>query len=189
MGIITDRDRDLYRAVAEINIDNGLTLDFLSFIWPKSPDNLQYKVSTTSIPGAAAAYLALPCESMKRPAPARDATTVSLSLPALADIPGTRNTFAWYPPEFETRINRLLAEYFELDFYKYYLRGLQYGYRKQDIIEMYLISRSMDPDEHWESLHKRAYRQEVRTMREKAVLLNRKARYFFLEDPNNPPKK
>ena len=189
MAAILTQDTSLLRTTADINICNGLTLDFLGHLFPRDRVTGEYKVSTSSIPGAAAAYLALPSEHKVSPAPTEDSTIVTLRLPQVDNIRSLSGKFAYYPSECESRINQLLKDYFELDFYKYYLKGIQYGYQKQEIVEMYLVSRGMDPDENWEALHKRAYRKEIKTIRERMQTLQRKARYFFNEDKNNPPKK
>lgn len=189
MGAAYMQNAGLCRTVADINICDGITLDFLGYIFPRDWETGEYKVSVTSIPGAAAAYLALPSDHKVVPAPVKDSSIVTLRLPQVDDIRSLSGKFAWYPPECERRINHLLKDYFDLDFYKYYMRGMEYGYRKQDIVEMYLVSRGMDPDENWDALHKRVYRKEVRTIKDRMNTLQRKARYFFYEDTNNPPKK
>lgn len=189
MDAFRTQEAELFRTVVDINISDGMTFDFLAYIFKRDGDTGFYKVSTTTIPGAAAAYLAMPTEHKFHLPEKKGFTPATLCLPWVEGTRSLAGKFAWYPPECELRINALLRDYIELDFFKYYLRGMEYGYQKQEIVEMYLISRTMDPDKNWEALHKRAYRKEMNTIKERMAILQRKARYFFLEDDNNPPKK
>ena len=113
--------------------------------------------------------------------PAEGQTICSFDLPLVRALDGCRNKWMQYPATAVPRINHLLQGCFELDFYRYYLKGLQYGYEKQEIVESYVLSRNLTTGEPFDTLHKRVYRQELALMKKKSALLLRKAKYFFDE--------
>jgi hypothetical protein len=181
---VNQANRFISEISAPILIDNGLQLDFLQYIFPKDEKTGRYKVTSTNLVGEAATYLAQPVLEPAELAPEEGKTLCILELPAMEGLSDCRNKWVAYSKNSMIRINHLLKVYFEMDFYRYYLKGLQYGYEKQEIVEMYVISRNLTTGEPFDTLHKRVYRHEQKLMAAKVRQLRRKAKYFFDEQDN-----
>lgn len=86
--------------------------------------------------------------------------------------------FLFFDPESVRRINDMVEIYFNLDFDRYYLRGLAKGYQQKAIIESFIMSRKLTllmSDN--EMLKKRQYRQELGLLQEMVDELRKKAYY------------
>ena len=172
------------RCFAAIYIDNGFPLDYLRYLFPRDKETGHYIVSSTNIVGDLATHLAQPCIMPDTLSEEKGKTICILDLPAVDGLP--RNQWMQYSRANMTHINHVLADCFELDFYRYYLKGLHYGYEKKDIVETYVISRNLVTGEPFDTLHKRVFRKEMDIMKQKVIQLKRKAKYFFNESDNNP---
>lgn len=172
------------RCSAAIYIDNGFPLDYLRYLFPRDKETGHYIVSSTTLVGSVATNLAepalLPVELPKE----KGKTAVILDLPTVAQLP--RNRWMQYSRTDMIRINEILTDCFELDFYRYYLKGIQFGYEKKEVVETYVISRNLVTGEPFDTLHKRVFRKEMEIMSQKVEQLRRKAKYFFDEADPNP---
>lgn len=166
-------------------VDNGLELDFLRYLFPVDPSTGHFKVTSNNLVGEVATYLAQPVLYPVEPLPEEGKTLCIFDLPAVAGLSDCRNKWMHYTRAAMIRINHILKGYFELDFFRYYMKGLQYGYEKQEIVETYVISRNLTTGEPFDTLHKRVYRKEQEMMRKKVTILQRKAKYFFDEQDAN----
>lgn len=174
------------RCCVAIYIDNGFALDYLRYLFPQDKDTGHYQVSSAGIVGGFATYLAQPSIMPVTLPDEKGKTVCILDLPAVDGLP--RNQWMQYSRTDMVRINHVLADCFDLDFYRYYLKGIQYGYEKKDIVETYVISRNLVTGEPFDTLHKRVFRREMDIMKQKVDQLKRKAKYFFDESDTNPIK-
>ena len=82
-----------------------------------------------------------------------------------------------FSKEATARINLALRAEFDLDFAGYYRRGEELGMRKMDIIEAYIFSRKLAP-ENYDAMHKRVYRNQQRANERVKQRLLRRAYYL-----------
>lgn len=178
-----------HRSLAKIYIDNGFNLDFFRYLFPADARSGRHLVRSSVIPGSMITYLASPA-IMPVDLPERKGKTVcSVDLPMVDTLP--RDAWMQYSEADMIRINQVLSDCFELDFYRYYIKGLQFGYDKKDILETYVVSRNMVNGGAFDAMSKRVYRKEMEVMKHKVSILRRKAKYFFDEadNPAIPTKK
>lgn len=100
------------------------------------------------------------------------------------DIPWNRNATSSLQDHWVTldkgamaKINLALKAEFELEFAGYYRRGEALGMRKMDIIDAFIFSRRLAPD-NYDALHKRVYRSQQRNQERIRQRLLRKAYYL-----------
>ena len=100
------------------------------------------------------------------------------------DIPWCRNAttsltnhYVSFSKEAAARINLALKAEFDLDFAGYYRKGEDLQMRKMDIIEAYIFSRTLAP-ENYDAMHKRVYRNQQRAQEKVRQRLLRKAYYL-----------
>ena len=84
-------------------------------------------------------------------------------------------------------INISLRAYFELDFWEFVQRRKALRQRKEEIIEAFILSRKLFSAEYFESLHKRAYRRELKELEALKRKLTRRA--YYIESLVDEPKK
>lgn len=171
------------RSCAAIYIDNGFPLDFLRYLFPPDPETGHYVVSSTNTVGGMLTYLAQPSLTPAYLPDKQGRTVCVLDLPAVDALP--RGQWMQYGRDDMVRINHVLSDCFELDFYRYFLKGVQYGYEKKEIVETYVLSRNLVTGEPFDTLHKRVFRKEMDIMKHKVEQLRRKAKYFFDESDTN----
>ena len=181
-----DISPDLVRCSASVYIDRGFNLDFFKYLFPYDKASGKYLVTATNPVGE---FLTHSARQTPVPAilqPRKGSEICELAIPTVNGLP--RNQWLMYKDADITRINHILNAWFEIDFYRYYIKGIEYGYDKKDIIEAYVISRNLVTGEPFDTLHKRVYRRQMETMKRKSAILSRKARYFFDESDPTAPK-
>lgn len=178
-----------HRCCAQVYIDNGFNLDFFRYLFPVNDQTGRYLVRSSVIPGSLLTYLAAPAVLPVSLPDRKGATVCPVELPMVDALP--RDAWMQYSEVDMVRVNQILSDCFELDFYRYYIKGLQFGYEKKDILETYVISRNMVNSGAFDALSKRAYRKEMDILKRKVFLLRRKAKYFFDEanEPDIPRKR
>lgn len=87
------------------------------------------------------------------------------------------NHFIYFDKGATARINLALKAEFELEFAGYVRRGEDCGMRKMDIIEAFIFTRNLTP-ENYDALHKRTYRKAQRNQERLKQKLLRKAYYI-----------
>jgi len=85
------------------------------------------------------------------------------------------------------QLNISLRAYFELDFWEFVQRRKALRQRKEEIIEAFILSRKLFSAEYFESLHKRAYRRELKELEALKRKLTRRA--YYIESLVDEPKK
>lgn len=104
--------------------------------------------------------------------------SVILHLPRSKSLDTAPNHFLYFTKEDEHRINDLLEVLYNIDFDRYYIKGLRQGVQKKEIIESYIVSRNLASlFEDNETLKKRQYRDELRAFEEMVEQLRKKAYY------------
>ena len=162
----------MYQAV--INVDSQMLADFLRYIFPPV-NGSDCRVSTSRPVGALMTAYAqpsvMPCH-------------VSGDHLVHLDIPWCRNAttsltnhYVYFSKEATARINLALKAEFDLDFAGYYRKGEELQMRKMDIIEAYIFSRKLAP-ENYDAMHKRVYRNQQRAQEKLRQRLLRKAYYL-----------
>ena len=158
-----------------INVESQMLADFLRYLFPPDEKSGVCMVSVTHPTGA----LMVACaRASDTPVQSAGDHLVQVDLPKYGN--GTfplLNHYVYFTKADTTRINLALRAEFELDFAGYYRRGEELGMRKMDIIEAYIFSRGLAP-ENYDAMHKRVYRNQQRAQERIKQRLLRKAYYL-----------
>lgn len=156
-------------------LDSQMLADYCRYIFPQDPASGICKVSATHPAGQLIIAYAVPSAF---PVQVTGDHLVEL------DIPWNRNATSSLQDHWVTlakgamaRINLALKAEFELEFAGYYRRGEALGMRKMDIIDAFIFSRRLAPD-NYDALHKRVYRNQQRAQEKIRKRLLRKAYYL-----------
>ena len=164
-----------YMFQAVINIESGMYADYFRYIFPPVKPGGDCVISTSHPTGALIVALASASD-----------TPVSVSGEHLVnvDIPWSKNAtssienhFVYFDKGATARINLALKAEFDLEFTGYVRKGEACGMRKMDIIEAFIFTRNLAP-ENYDALHKRAYRKSVDSQERLKKRLLRKAYYI-----------
>ena len=98
-----------------------------------------------------------------------------------------QNKFIYLSAQATKQLNISLRAYFELDFWEFVQRRKALRQRKEEIIEAFILSRKLFSAEYFESLHKRAYRRELKELEALKRKLIRRA--YYIESLVDEPKK
>ena len=165
--------------LGEIYIKSGLDYEFFRYLFPRDKDSGVHRIAGT---GIVAGFI----RSHDRDADTRVGLEPKSGMEVCRVLLPTEELFSrdgWvvFREQDMRLIWTILESCFELDFYRYFLKGMQYGYEKKETVEAYVISRNLVTGEPFDTLHKRVYRNEMKLMDMKVQQLTRKARYFFNE--------
>lgn len=105
--------------------------------------------------------------------------TVTMTLPQSLAAHPARARYIYFTKADMRRLNLILDALLNIDLDTYYIQGIQAGMQKRDIIESFVISRKLVSVDYADTLSKRTYRSSLTTLRRKADLLMRKARYHM----------
>ena len=172
------------RCSASVYIDEGFNLDYFRYLFPRDGSTGHYRLTSANIVGSILTYAAQPSLVPVQLPPVKGKCICTVDIPMVDAL--SRNQWMQYSKNDMLKINQILSSCFDLDFYRYYMKGVQYGYEKKDIVETYVISRNLVTGEPFDTLHKRVFRKEMDIMKRKVAQLKRKAKYFFDESDNNP---
>lgn len=172
------------RCSASLYIDDGFNLDYFRYLFPRDSSTGHYRISSADIVGSILTYSAQPSMVPYQLPHEKGKTICTVDIPMVDGL--SRNQLMQYSKTDMARINQILSSCFELDFYRYYMKGAQFGYEKKDIVEAYVISRNLVTGQPFDTLHKRVFRREMEIMKRKVDQLKRKAKYFFDEADTNP---
>ena len=103
---------------------------------------------------------------------------VTLDLPNDAATKPLIGKWLWYPPADTAALNMALKAVFDIDFNMYYLRGIEMGHQKKDIVTAFIVSRGLFSTDCFDSLHKRVYRRSQQLLDSLTKQLIRKAYYI-----------
>ena len=95
-----------------------------------------------------------------------------------------QNKFIYLSAQATKQLNISLRAYFELDFWEFVQRRKALRQRKE---EAFILSRKLFSAEYFESLHKRAYRRELKELEALKRKLTRRA--YYIESLVDEPKK
>lgn len=159
----------------KLKVDSRLNADFLRWLYPAADDDKSLKVSSDIF----GKLLISHCKTASLPhdEPAGE-WTFTLLLPRNQATQTLENKWLYYSPSDTAALNMALSAFFDLDFRSYYLRGVELGIRKKDIIEAYIVSRNLFSTDCFDALHKRIYRRTQATMAKLTEKLVRKAYYI-----------
>lgn len=158
----------------KLKVHSPLNGDFLRWLYPADADgSLRVKSDTLG------RLIVSHCRVSDRPVespPGGDVFT--LALPRNAASQSLEDKWTYYTAGDTAAINSAISACFDLDFRGYYIRGLELGVRKKDIIEAYIVSRGLFSAACFDALHKRAYRRDLERMSKLTDRLLRKAYYI-----------
>jgi hypothetical protein len=103
---------------------------------------------------------------------------IQIKLPATNSLRIAQDRFLFLSREDQLRINDLIEVFFNIDFDRYYLKGLKIGLQQKEIIESFIVTRKLTrlmSDN--ETLKKRQYRQELDLLKERVEQLRQRAYY------------
>ena len=112
---------------------------------------------------------------------------VTFILPINEATQNFQNKFIYLSAQATKQLNISLRAYFELDFWEFVQRRKALRQRKEEIIEAFILSRKLFSAEYFESLHKRAYRRELKELEALKRKLTR--RTYYIESLVDEPKK
>ena len=163
----------MYQCV--LNCDSRMLADFLRYIFPPEDGSDVCRVSAARPVGALMVAFAQPSVM---PFQVTGDHLVRLDIPWHRNaVTSLTNHYVYYSKEASARINLALRAEFDLDFAGYYRRGEELGMRKMDIVEAYIFSRHLAPED-YDALHKRVYRNQQRAQERIKQRLLRKAYYL-----------
>lgn len=158
-----------------INAESQMLADFLRYIFPPEEGTDVCRVSVSRPTGALMVAFATPS---LMPADVVGDHLVRLDIPRYDNaVSSLTNHYVYYSKEATARINLALKAEFDLDFSGYYRRGESMGLRKMDIVEAYIFSRKLAPGT-FDTLHKRVFRNQLRSQERIKQRLLRKAYYL-----------
>lgn len=164
---------DMYLSV--ISVESEMLAAFLRYLFPPDETSGACLVSSSRPVGALMVAFARPA---LMPAPVTGDHLVHLDIPRHDNATSSlTNHYVYFNREATVRINLALRAEFDLDFAGYYRKGEELGMRKMDIIEAYIFSRKLAP-ENYDALHKRVYRNQQRAQEKIKQRLLRKAYYL-----------
>ena len=163
----------MYQSV--INVESQMLADFLRYLFPPEEGSDMCRVSASRPVGALMVAFAQPSVM---PCPVSGDHLVQLDIPWYRNAtPSLTDHYVYFSKEASARINLALKAEFDLDFAGYYRKGEELGMRKMDIIDGYIFSRRLAPD-NYDTLHKRVFRNQLRAQEKIKQRLVRKAYYL-----------
>ena len=160
---------------AVISIESQLYADYLRYLFPPDKGSGCCAVSTTHPTGALMVAFA---RASEMPVEIHGDHLVKVDLPWYRNATSSiANHFVYFDKSATARINLALKAEFELEFAGYIRKGEEYGMRKMDIIEAFIFTRGLTP-ENFDALHKRTYRKAQRSQERLKQKLLRKAYYI-----------
>lgn len=160
---------------AVISIESQLYADYLRYLFPPDKGSGCCAVSTTHPTGALMVAFA---RASEMPVEIHGDHLVKVDLPWYRNATSSiANHFVYFDKIATARINLALKAEFELEFAGYIRKGEEYGMRKMDIIEAFIFTRGLTP-ENYDALHKRTYRKAQRSQERLKQKLLRKAYYI-----------
>ena len=158
-----------------ISVESRMLADFLRYLFPPDEKSGALNVSARHPTGALMVAYA---KASVTPVNTAGDHLVQVDIPFIHGATSSlTNHYVYFPKEATTRINLALRAEFELDFAGYYRRGEELGMRKMDIIDAYIFSRKLAP-ENYDAMHKRVYRNQQRIQERIKQRLLRKAYYL-----------
>lgn len=160
---------------SRILIKSALLADYFKYIFPPDPEDGLCRISTTHPTGSLIIALAEPAPFAFNP---EGEHVLGIAIPYSRNASSAiEGRWVFFTKSSMSRINLALQAEFDIEFAGYYRRGEQLGIRKMDIIEAFILSRNLAA-ESYDSLHKRVYRKELKSLKEIRRKLLRKAYYI-----------
>lgn len=169
----------------KLKVPSSLLADYLSFLFPPSEPGGPLVVHCGYPLGR---LLCAHCQARKDPEPepvpdpdhktSRYPVIVPLTLPDNEATRPLKDKWLWYPPADTAAVSMALRATFDLDFDRYYLNGVEMGFRKKDVVSAFILSRNLFSSDSFDALHKRAYRRSQKRMDALTRQLLNKAQYI-----------
>ncbi len=165
----------------KLKVDNPMLADYLAWIFPPDKEGAPLRVTAgNSIGRLLVAHCQVTDNGREREPVSRGSrsVTVNLSLPNDSATKPLLGKWLWYSPASTAALNMALKAVFDIDFHAYYLKGLEIGHQKKDVVEAFIVSRGLFSVDCFDSLHKRVYRRSQQTLESLTTRLMRKAEYI-----------
>tara|TARA_R110002020_G_scaffold475112_1_gene708612 strand:+ start:7068 stop:7601 length:534 start_codon:yes stop_codon:yes gene_type:complete len=154
-------------------IKKPLYREYFKFLFPADESDIHMVSRTTDL----GKFICALVKYSEVPVPEdTEENKFTLHLPVTKSLNLAPHRYLYFDSESIIRINDMLEVYFNLDFDRYYLRGLAKGYQQKLIIESFIFSRKLTllmSDN--ETLKKREYRQALILLGEKVEELRCRA--------------
>ena len=158
-----------------LKLENDMLTDYLRYLFP-TDQNHPLKVSAAHEFGELLiAHARTSDRPVKRP---EGDNVIEIELPLNDATQSLMNHFLFYSVGDMKRLNMGLRSLFNIDLYTYYLKGLDLGWLKKDIIEAFITSRKLVSTDIHDAIHKRIYRREQAKQAKLTKKLLRKAYYI-----------
>lgn len=169
-----------------LRITKPLYREYFNFIFPPSEDG-SYKITRETDLGKAI------CGFVKYSnMPVLEELTsdhITIHLPNANSLSNAKNYHCYLTKEDQLKINDLIEVFFNIDFDRYYLKGLAIELQQKEIIESFIVSRKLTnllSDN--ETLKKRHYREEIKNLKVRVEQLRQKAYYRHKQIEFEPEK-
>lgn len=158
-----------------ISVESRMLADFLRYLFPPDEKSGALNVSARHPVGALMVAYARASDT---PVNTTGDHLVEVDIPRYENATSSlKNHYVYFTKGATARINLAIRAEFDLDFAGYYRRGEELGMRKMDIIEAYIFSRKLAP-ENYDAMHKRVYRNQQRANERVKQRLLRRAYYL-----------
>lgn len=158
----------------KFNVKTALLRDYLCHIFKI---DVQGRVKLTLSHDFGRMAVGLYKQSDDPPEIEEDDKTVTLILPSHRTTNAALTKHVFYTDLDTQRLNYILNALLNIDLNNFYLQGLKTGLAKCDIIDAFMVARSLVSFDYTDTLSKRTYRAELATIRKRGESLLRKVKY------------
>lgn len=159
----------------KLKADSALMADYLRYLFPPERDGGPLMVTATNSVGR---LMVAHCRAVDRPVGVDGDHVLDLVLPRSRATQPLDGKFLHYTAADTAAVNMAVKAVFDIEFRLYYVKGLELGFQKKDIITAFIISRGLMTTDCFDALHKRAYRHGQRTMERLTEKLLQKVYYI-----------
>lgn len=147
-------------ADVKLKVTSVLLADYLRHIFPSAGDG-DLRVSASNSLGK---LLIAHARETSSPVEIVGENVMPLTFPVNSATQVLKNRFLYYPEWSVSALNMALSATFDYDFTGYYRAGEAVGMDKKDIVDGFIFSRHLFSMDYFDTLHKRAYRRELRDL-------------------------
>ena len=157
-------------------LESNLLRDYLGYLFEKSSRDEYIVTARNDFGKLLIAHLKA---ADREPTTKSSCRTVTLQLPSNDATLNFNNKYVYYTEQSTHQLNKALSAIFNMDFWMHCIQGRSVDLRKDEMVESFILSRRLFSQDLFETLHKRAYRKDLETLK----LLNKKLtkRYYYLE--------
>lgn len=159
----------------KLKVDSTLLADYLRYLFPSEKDGGPLAVRASNSLGR---LLVAHCRPAERPVSVDGDNVLDLVLPRNYATQPLNDKFLYYPAADTVALNMAVKAVFDIEFRLYYVKGLELGFQKKDIITAFIFTRGLLSSDCFDALHKRVYRRSQRTMAQMTEKMLQKAYYI-----------